>query len=488
MSEVYALGIDIGTGSVKAVAVDHAGKVLDSAQEYYPTHLPQPSYSEQDPDVIFQAFLSVIITITARLKHEPRVIGLSSAMHSIMVTDQTGTPLTPLLLWSDSRSADIAAELRDSSKGKTIYAQTGTPIHAMSPLCKILWWKQNRPDLFTTEHKFISIKEYCWFQLFSEFVIDHSIASATGLFDIIKHKWYNSALKLAGVNKNHLSTPVPTSYTKTNANNKYVQQLNITIATPFCIGASDGCLASLGTSSIKPGHAAVTIGTSGAVRIGVKAPVVEKKEMFLDYILDEKLYICGGPVNNGGNVADWLLQVFSPEHADKNYSHLFESIARINAGSDGLVFLPYIFGERAPVWDEKATGTFCGIRSHHTKNHFIRAALEGVCFSFRQLLSDLEKITGPISILHASGGFVHSKEWVQLMCDVTGKKVLVHQQDDASAYGAAMMAMKSVGLVKSYDAFTSETTFEFQPDKSVEKVYEQNFKVFEKLYPALKNL
>jgi len=483
MAGNYTLGIDIGTGSVKAVALDIQGRVLESEQEFYPTQHPQPSFSEQDPEKIFQSFLSVMEKMIRQMRSKPEVIGLSSAMHSLVVTDVYGFPQTPLIIWSDSRSADIAAELRHSPEGKRIYTRTGTPIHAMSPLCKIQWLRQNEPILFKGENKFISIKEYCWFRLFSEFAIDHSLASATGLFDIHTLKWNDDALNFAGIKTGQLSTPVSTSYIKSFDKIKGASRVSFLTGIPFCIGASDGCLANVGTHALQPGAAALTIGTSGAIRICVAKPFADEEKMFFNYILDEQHYICGGPVNNGGNVAEWLMELFFEDETEKNYSKLFECISQVAAGAEGLVCLPYLHGERAPVWNEKASGIYYGIKSFHNRNHFIRAALEGVCFTFRQLITDLEKISEPISTIHASGGFVHSREWLQLLSNVTNKKVLIQQQQDASATGAALVAMKSAGLIHDFESVSSVISSEYNPDKTVEQIYEKNYKVFTELYP-----
>jgi gluconokinase len=256
----------------------------------------------------------------------------------------------------------------------------------------------------------------------------------------------------------------------------------VTHGVPFCIGASDGCLASLGSGALEKGHAAITIGTSGALRIASGGPLVDEENMFFNYLLDDNLFICGGPVNNGGNVAEWLATNFT-NHPEKDMHIISESFSACPAGADGLVCLPYFHGERAPVWNEEASGVFFGIKMKHQQHHFIRAAIEGVCFAFRQLLDDLEKLSQPVSVIHASGGFIKSNEWVQMLSDITGKKIIVEQHDDASAVGAAIMGMKATGMIHQYDSFPNHASSEFLPDKSVAETYERNYKIFLKLYP-----
>src|SRR6185503_14186145 len=264
--------------------------------------------------------------------------------------------------WADNRSWVIAKRLRASPEGIAVYAATGTPLHAMSPLCKLIWLKENKPALFNRAHKFISIKDYIWHKLFKEFKTDYSIASGMGLFDISIHQWHANALKLAGIQDKLLSDPVPTGYTK-----NYVGDM-LKGGTPVTIGASDGCLANLGSMAIAPGTASITIGTSGAVRIASSEPLPDPEAMTFSYILDNDTYICGGPVNNGGIAMQWWLNNFVGESlSDQEYEQAFQQIARVPAGSGGLIFLPYLTGERAPIWDSESCGMFFGINLQHTR-------------------------------------------------------------------------------------------------------------------------
>src|SRR6185503_6442530 len=257
----YVLGVDVGTGSVKAVAVELNGNVCGESQQHYSFNAPKPGYHEQDPELIWTAFTAVIKDVTDKMAVQPIAVGLSSAMHSLIMVDKNCDPIAPMITWADNRSWVIAKRLRASPEGIAVYAATGTPLHAMSPLCKLIWLKENKPALFNRAHKFISIKDYIWHKLFKEFKTDYSIASGMGLFDISIHQWHANALKLAGIQDKLLSDPVPTGYTK-----NYVGDM-LKGGTPVTIGASDGCLANLGSMAIAPGTASITIGTSGAVRI-----------------------------------------------------------------------------------------------------------------------------------------------------------------------------------------------------------------------------
>jgi len=483
----YLLGIDIGTGSTKAVAVDMDGKSVGNSQHYYPAHSPQPGYSEQDPEIIFKAFVNCITEVAQAIGNSPVAISLSSAMHSVIPVDGNGNALAPMITWADSRSEDVAERIKSSEQGADIYKTSGTPIHAMTPLCKIIWIKENQPELFASTYKFISIKEYIWHKLFDVFEVDYAIASATGLFDIIKLQWNTIACELAGITKEQLSTPVNTTYKRVDLSAAMAETLGIDATTSFVIGASDGCCANLGSYVTEPGVASLTIGTSGAVRITSKQPVYNYQSMIFNYLLNADTFVCGGAINNGGIVLDWLLKTFSGKTslAQADYDWLFGDIAGIPAGSEGLIFLPYLYGERAPIWDTKSCGLFFNIKPKHTQAHFLRAGLEGICFALNSVIESIEK-SSPIEKIHISGGFIHSPVWVQILADITQKQLIAIQQEDASALGAIFLADDALGLNKLGGASNDADKTGIAPNPANKQVYAARFSVFKKLYADLK--
>lgn len=487
MPSSYIIGIDIGTGSTKAVAVDKNNTVLCTAQHFYEATM-QGEKSEQDVRPVFTAFQQSVRQIVDKVGRPPEVISFSSAMHSLLVVDRQGEPLTGAILWSDTRSNRVAEALRSSPLGEQIYLATGTPLHSMSPLCKIRWMQECEPALFSNACRFISIKEYVWWQLFGEYVIDHSLASATGLFNVHQLVWEEPALQFAGISTQQLSRPVSVTYSKTNAKSELAGEMGLLAETVFMVGASDGTLANLGSRCLRPSDAAVTIGTSAAVRITSPTPVPNVERMIFNYRLDEETFVCGGAVNNGGNVFQWLLEhLFNGRTDVGNYEQLFQLVGQAAAGSNGLLFLPYLHGERAPIWDEKSSGAFIGIRASHHLSHFARSAAEGVCFALLHILSSLEEVCGPLKQLLVSGGLTHTGVMMQLLADVTGKKVVVQPGGDASAMGAVYLAQKARGYLAAYsDIPVTETTM-FQPEASAVQIYKQYFAVYKNLYPVLKS-
>lgn len=486
--EQYVIGVDIGTGSAKAVAVSTEGKPVAASQVYYKSNSPLPGYSEQDPEIIWKAFVKCIKEITLKTKQVSLSVSLSSAMHSLLVVNNRNIAITPLITWEDTRSEKIAENLRNSSAAKNIYKSTGTPVHSMSPLCKIKWLKENEPQIFKKAFKYISIKEFIWHRLFNTYEVDYSIASATGLFNIENMEWNRPSLQFCGITLSQLSKPVATSFIRNNVNTSVAAALNIPADTNFCIGASDGCLANIGSNAIKKGNAALTIGTSGAVRIASNKPVINYDAMIFNYVLDNKTFISGGPINNGGNVMKWLFKTFlkNDSPAENDYRNFFKTVEAIPAGCEGLIFLPYLYGERAPIWDEKASGIFLGIKSFHTNAHFLRAALEGICFSLKNILETIEASTASITQLNVSGGFVHSRTWMQILADVTVKKLCLVQTEDASSIGAALLGMKALKVINSYSSPNQKIDITIKPDKKNFTIYKKYYTIYKNLYPSLK--
>ncbi|MES2279038.1 MAG: gluconokinase [Bacteroidota bacterium] len=480
--QAYILGIDIGTSSTKAVAIDMGGVVIAVAKQHYPINQPQPGFSEQDPALIYRAFVKCVADIVKQLGYAPEAISLSTAMHSVIPVDDAGAALNPMMTWADTRAEAIAQNIRDGAEGEFIYRTSGTPIHAMSPLCKLIWLKQNQPDLFNRAHKLISIKEYIWHQLFGIFQVDYSIASGAGYFDIIKLNWSDEICRFAGINAVQLSEAVNTTYYRSDLNPDVAALLTIPTNTKFVIGGSDGCCANLGSLAIAPGTAALTIGTSGAVRVAGNKPIYNFASMTFNYLLNAKTFISGGAVNNGGIALNWLLSNFLDISgiSSRDYDDLFDKVDSIPAGSDGLIFLPYLYGERAPLWDAKASGAYLNIKPVHGQAHFLRAGLEGICYALNDVLQTLETSGVKIEQLNVSGGFVTSSVWMQLLADITGKKLVMLQLEDASAIGAAYLAMQA--LHPDTDLATPSNFSVVEPNPANHRLYAQTFPIFKKLY------
>lgn len=496
------IGLDIGTSSTKAVAFDLTGNVLAQHSIPYPILNPLEGYYEQDPEVIYYACIKSVAQVMIELQGDqdivkPICISISSAMHGLIAVDAAGKPLTNCIIWADRRSEEIAVNLQASEVGKRLYQQTGTPIHPMSLLCKLMWIKANDQPLFNQSHKFIGIKEFLFYRLFGVYVVDHSIASATGLFDIRELIWSDLALNFAGISAEQLSTPVPVDHVSRLSNREIASLMRIPEDTPFVIGGSDGCLANLGVGAVKPGVASVTVGTSGAIRVVSPLANNEQKQRLFSYLLRPNEYVIGGAVNNGGVLRNWFRDTFLTEltqtEEDKDATALLnEVVDSVVPGAEGLIFLPYLTGERAPHWNSNAKGVYFGIQLRHTRAHFARAMMEGMLFAIYSVGMALEETTGPIHTIYASGGLARSPIWVQMLADVFNKPVFIKNTVESSAWGAALIGLEALGVAaevpaEDRDIADAEDDIEhyYKPSEENHAVYIENFRKFERLYQKL---
>lgn len=483
----YIIGIDIGTTHTKAIILGIDGKVIYEGKEGYVTNQPQPGYQEQDPEAIYEAFISVLKDALASAGDQSEISGISfsSAMHGFLAVDADGKPITPFITWADIRSQKYAEKLHATELGKQIHQKTGTAVHPMSPLCKIAWLKGEEPEIFARSAKFISIKELIFHRLFGEYVVDYSVASATGMFETLGLKWFQDSLAWAGIDDSYLSRPVPTDYRKNLENKDLAKQLGLSANIPFFIGSSDGCLAVLGSGALKPNEVALTIGTSGAVRQTVQKPTNDNKHRLFNYILQEGWYISGGATNNGGNLPKWFAEEVLDHSfdSDEAFTWYMTEAAKADPGANGLSFLPYIYGERSPVWDANAKGLFVQISGMHGKSHFMRAILEGICFSLNEIMLALEENGSPVDTIYASGGFSKSPFWLQMLADISGKPVLVSEEGDASAIGAAFIGLAAAGLISGLDQVKSLTHSgaTYSPSPEIHAGYRGHYEKFRKM-------
>jgi gluconokinase len=487
----YLIALDIGTSSTRSVAFATDGKLLHQESVAYPLESPQAGWQEQNPVLILQAVLDSLQAVLQHLPAPPLGMSISAAMHSLIAVDAAGQALTPCITWADNRSEDYARALKGTPLGKSIYKNTGTPIHPMSPLCKLAWLRDHQPDIFQQAHKFVGIKEYILFHLFGQWVVDYSIASATGLFDIQNLEWYAPALKFAGVEKERLPVPVSTSFVLNNWKSDVLEELKISNKIPIVIGASDGCLANLGALALHKGETAITLGTSAAIRMTGRAAVYDERERIFNYLLTEDLYVSGGASNNGGMVYQWFATNFLETGLSKQQAFAkIQDIASIPIGAAGLLFLPYLTGERAPVWDADAQGIFFGVSKSHTVQHFQRAVLEGVLYNVFQIGKAIEETMGEIEHLCVNGGWAEIPLLMQLLADIFGKKVHILEQEEGSAFGAFLLGMKALNLMQDFAEAKQMIGVKqvFEPDAENHAGYQQHFTIFEQLYPVFKTI
>jgi gluconokinase len=494
----YMLGVDIGTTSTKAVLFTKKGDVIQQENIGYPLYTPDMTTAEQDPEEIFQAVVKAVSNITKQHSDKKlSFISFSSAMHSVIAMDENDQPLTPCITWADNRSEGWAHKIKDELDGHEVYKRTGTPIHPMSPLSKITWIVNDRPEIAANAKKYIGIKEYIFKKFFDQYVVDYSLASSMGMMNLKNLDWDNEALRIAGITRGQLSELVPTTTIFNNCDPELAKQMGIDPQTSFVIGASDGVLSNLGVNAIRKGEIAVTIGTSGAIRTIIDEPQTDDKGRIFCYALTEKHWVIGGPVNNGGMVLRWIRDEFASSEVETAkrlgidaYEVLTKIAERVRPGADGLLFHPYLAGERAPLWNPDVRGSFFGLTLSHKKEHMIRAALEGVIYNlYTVFLALIECMDGPVTRIQATGGFARSAVWRQMMSDIFESEVVVPESYESSCLGACILGLYATGEIDSFDVVSEMigSTHKHTPKEESVTEYRQLLPIFINLSRILEN-
>jgi gluconokinase len=487
-SDEVVLGVDLGTTATKVIAYDASGAARADASESYPLEQPEPGAAVQDPEQIVAAVHRAVRTVTGGLDGR-KVAGicLGAAMHSLIGLAGDGVPLTPVITWADVRAAEQARRLRDEGLALPLHHRTGTPVHPMSPLVKLMWLRETQPGLHDRAARWVGIKEYLLGSWCGSFVVDHSIASATGMLASETLDWDAQALDLAGVTREQLPQPVPTLTELPGLASDAARDLGLPVGTPVIIGASDGPLANLGLGAVHPGQVACSIGTSGALRVMVENPAVDPAGGVFCYAFVPGRWVVGGAINNGGSVLAWAGDALAPDLGPHGLDELVALAEKAPAGSAGLVMLPYLLGERAPHWSPLPLGAYVGLTRAHRREHLVRAALEGVCLQLALVLASMRDAGIGIREVRATGGFARSPLWRQMLADVLGLPVNFPAGHEGSGFGAALLGMRALGLVGSLDVAADLVRIEstVHPDPEAAGLYGELRPVFAGLFDAL---
>jgi gluconokinase len=483
------VGVDLGTTRLKAIAFDEVtGQPIARFTatiplltfpdvETAPGQLADITRGEQDPEAVANsatmALAQVVALARAHGYHIARV-GVSAAMHSFLPLGAGDRPLLPALLWMDGRAEAEAHALWETPEGKELYARSGTPIYAMAPLSKLLWLRAHRPDIFAAATRFVSLKEWIWRRWLGAWEVDASVASATGLYNLREDAWDQEALRLTGIDASRLSTLVSTTTVRAGLRDERLLAAGLSAQTPFVIGASDGVLANLGLGAISGSASAasdamvLTIGTSLALRLGSATPMTDSATRDFCYVLDQGRYVVGSASNSGGNVLEWLggvLRSDTPDAtAEQRLTALLLDAGKVEVGA--LLCLPYLTGERAPLWSAQARASFIGLDAQHTPAHLMRAACEGIIFNAWWIASGLFALTGRPRAILASGHVLDLPWMRQLVADVFDLPVWAVGDADASARGAAILARIATGDA-TWDEALNEGSQAADSDKSV---------------------
>jgi len=461
------VGLDVGTSSTKAVTAGSDAVVRDAVSVGYPLLVPSPGRAELDAArVTGAAGQALTDVVRAARERGDRVVGisLSTAMHGLVPMSREGAPLGPLVTWADSRASAQAAALRADGRAQGLHARTGTPVHPMSPLLKLAWWSEQDPELLRTTARWGGVKELLLAALCGRTdVVDLSCASASGCYDLAGGRWDAEALEVAGVREEQLAEVVPTTHVLKGLRSDVAGAAGLPADLPVVIGASDGVLANLGTGAVRSSIAAVSLGTSGALRVVVPRPMVDPVGRLFCYALTDDHWVVGGAVNNGGSVVRWASLALAGsmdgsepagEDADELDARVLTEAEQITAGSDGLMCLPYLLGERAPWWREGMRGAYLGLRREHRRPHLVRAAVEGVCQQLALVRDALSSLDLQVEQVRATGGAVESPLWVRTLSATLDLPVRVADSPEGTGLGAVLLGMHALGQLADLDEAT----------------------------------
>ncbi|TAK22120.1 MAG: gluconate kinase [Chloroflexota bacterium] len=476
------LGIDLGTTGVRALVVDLDGRTLGEAAQEYPLHTPRSGWAEQDPREVSDGAIACARRALRKvgLRRRDRVaIGFSGTFHNVAPFGLDDEPRGRALIWADTRATHEAAWIKEHADASSLYRRTGCPVHPMYLPAKLRWLRANG----LAAPRYRSIKEYVAFRFTGEWVCDLSVASGTGLLAMERRAWDDGALGLAEIDAAVLSPIVDTSAAIGTLTAAAATALGVSADSVVVAGAGDGVLSSLGAGTIGLGQATVTIGTSGAVRLVTDAPRTDREGRTWCYYLAEGKWVVGAAINNGGIALRWALEKLCrfPSHA---YDGFIEGASEAPIGATALFFLPFLTGERAPYWNAEARGVLFGLSIDHDHRHIARAVMEGIGYRMRSIALAVDSVAGPIAEARATGGYTRSPFWMQLAANVLNLPLRVPSIQEASALGAAELAMIGVGALPDLAATERFVTASkpVAPEPAVAARYAELFDEYMRLY------
>ena len=481
------LGIDVGTGGCKALLVDSRGEVIAHATTEYPLSTPKPLWCEQDPEQWWSATSASIKKVLATANVEPgRVagVGLTGQMHGLVLLDGHGEVLRPAILWNDQRCAEQCDEIHAMIGRETMIARTGKPVLTGFTAPKILWVRTHEPEVFRAAASMLLPKDFVRYRLTGMFQSDVTDASGTSLFDVGERRWSDEILETLRIPRAWLPevTESPVACGAVSADGALVTGL--VEGTPVVAGAGDQAAEAVGCGVIDDGSVSITIGTSGVVFAATKAFTPDPAGRLHAYChATAGLWHVMGVMLSAGGSLRWYRDMLGSD----SYDTLIEAAAGVEPGCEGLLFLPYLSGERTPHADPHARGAFVGLTLRHGRSHLTRAVLEGITFGLKDSLELAGALGVAVTRVRVSGGGARSAMWRQLMADILNVEVATVNVTRGAAFGAALLAGVGVGawpgVVDAARSVVRETDL-LRPgaDRSV---YDECYRRYRALYPAL---
>lgn len=481
----YIISLDVGTTATKGILFDEDGTQVAQMSIAYPLLQKEADQAEEDPQVIFDAVQKIIFNLSKRSSGEISAISWSAQMHSLIGLDEDRQLLTKSITWADNRSKDVVQQAKKTGLAQKIYRVTGMPPHPMAPVYKLLWIKQKNPSLFQQVKYWLGIKEYLIYRLTGKFLTETTMAAGTGLMDLNIQDWNPSLLKTVGITADQLPQIAKPTSQITHISPTYVQKLGINTQTQIVLGASDGYLSTLGVKVLTEEDFALNVGTSGAVRTISHRPCRDAKNRVFCYPVDKQNYLIGGPVNNGGIVLQWGKQMLlDPDATNQDFLDLAQTVP---AGSNGLIFHPYLGGERAPLWNPNARGSFVGLTRNHSKAEIARSIIEGIIFNLFGAAHALQENTSKPQVIRVTGGFVKSDFIRQLLANVFNLPIIAMKNQESGTVAAMFIARLALGWNKSLEeisSFSTDAKMYFPQEREV-AVYKQIIPVYREIERSL---
>ncbi len=486
------MGIDLGTSSVKVMISDLTGRIVGEGQEKYGLISLRPGWAEQSPQVWWDCTVRAARAAVAEIKEGPSSIagiGFSGQMHGLVPLDDTGEPVRNSLIWADQRSgAQIQSLYEKTNRGE----MARVTFNAVAPgflAASLLWMKEQEPENFRKIETAVFPKDYIRYRLTGKIGTDISDASGSGIFDAVRCQW-PEFLESMGLPAKLFPKVYGSQEIVGEVTAEAAEETGLLCGTPVVCGGGDTPMYCVGNGLIRPGMLSVNIGTAGQIVGCVDRPCCDEKLRTNTFCLPVPgRWILTGASLNGGIALDWvrkgILQI--PDYEEMN-----EMAASVPAGSDGLIFLPYLLGERTPHMDPYARGVYFGLSINHSRSTMMRAAMEGVAFALKEALEVLEGVADFEDTMTASGGGARSPVFLQMQADIFGKKIACTDGKEEAGMGACITAAVGLGLYPDFRTACGEMVRMlpemYVPDQERHEIYQEKFEIFKKIYQRNKEL
>ena len=488
---MYWLGIDVGTGGTRALLIDEQGKVQHACTApHEDMRMERPLWAEQRPENWWDAAQRAVQGVLAQAGasgRDVRGIGLSGQMHGLVMLDSSDHVIRPALIWCDQRSQAQVDAINATVGKEVVLAATANPVLTGFTLPKLLWVRDHEPSLFARVRKVLLPKDYVRFRLTGEYGSDVSDASGTALFDVVRRRWSYELASRLGLDRSILPAVQESDAVSGKISVAAAAATGLAAGTPVVAGAGDQAASAIGNGIVEPGLVSCTIGTSGVVFAHIALPAYDPpgRVHTFCHAVPGAWHVMG--VTQGAGLS---LQWFRNQLArGMEYDALTAEASQASAGSHGLYWLPYLMGERTPHLDAAARGGWIGLTASHTRADLIRSLLEGVSYSQKDCLDIIEQMGAPVTSVRVSGGGARSGFWRQMLADVFGKRVVILETQEGSAYGAALLALAGTGANGSVSEVCHKAIREVdsvEPRPAEQEIYARGHRTYQSLYPALR--